>query len=129
MKTESHLNRKVQLAFGSAILALLVVGAMSFRGMAVSSENEHRLRHTREVLEKLQDIVSSMQIIEDNYREFVITGDESFLIPYRAATLTMEQGEAAVRALTVDNPVQQDQLPALDTVIVQKLKFNDLIIG
>ena len=41
MKTESPLNRKVQLAFGSAILALLVVGAMSFRGMAVSGQTKN----------------------------------------------------------------------------------------
>ena len=129
MKTESPLNRKVQLAFGSAILALLVVGAMSFRGMAVSIENEKWVRHTHEVLEKLQDILFSMQIIEDNYREFVITGDESFLKPYRAAAVSVEQDEAAVRALTVDNPVQQDQLPALDRLIVQKMQFSDGIIG
>jgi PAS domain S-box-containing protein len=129
MKTESTLNRKVQFAFGSAILALLVVGAMSFRGMAVSVENEKWVRHTHEVLEKLQDILFSMQIIEDNYREFVITGDESFLKPYRAAAVSVEQDEAAVRALTVDNPVQQDQLPALDRLIVQKMQFSDGIIG
>jgi hypothetical protein len=35
MTTKSLLSRKVQLAFGSAILTLLVVGAISYRGMAV----------------------------------------------------------------------------------------------
>lgn len=34
MKTKSLFNRKVQLAFGTAILALLVVGALFYRGMA-----------------------------------------------------------------------------------------------
>jgi hypothetical protein len=31
MKTESVLRRKLQVAFGSAILALLTVGAVSYR--------------------------------------------------------------------------------------------------
>jgi CHASE3 domain sensor protein len=92
MKTNPLFNRKLQLAFGSAILALLVVGAMSFRGMAVSNESERWVRHTHEVLEKLQDLLSSMQIIEDNYSEFVITGDESNLKSYRAATVSVGAG-------------------------------------
>jgi hypothetical protein len=33
MKTKSRLSGKLQLAFGSAILALLAVGAISHRGM------------------------------------------------------------------------------------------------
>ncbi len=39
METESKLNRKVQLAFGSAILALIVVGMISYQSMAGSSES------------------------------------------------------------------------------------------
>ena len=42
MTTKSVLSRKVQLAFGSAILTLLVVGAISCRGMVMSSESGSR---------------------------------------------------------------------------------------
>jgi PAS domain S-box-containing protein len=129
MKTESLLNRKVQLAFGSAILALLVVGAMSFRGMAVSSESERWVRHTHEVLEKLQDLLSAMRIIEDDYRGFVITGDESNLKSYRAATVSVEQDEAAVRALTVDNPIQQSQISNLEDLVGQEIQFGEMVIS
>ena len=54
MKTKSLLNWKVQLAFGAAFLILLVVGAVSYRGMLVSSESARWVRHSHEVLEKLQ---------------------------------------------------------------------------
>jgi PAS domain S-box-containing protein len=129
MKTESLLNRKVQLAFGSAILALLAVGAMSFRAMAVSSENERWVRHTHEVLETLQDLLSSMLIIEGDYHGYVITGDESNLKSYRAATASVEQDEAAVRALTVDNPAQQSQISALEDLVGQKIQFAGMVIS
>src|SRR5580700_1849207 len=36
MKTASRLDRKVQLAFGAAILSLVEVGAVSYRGVRVS---------------------------------------------------------------------------------------------
>ena len=45
MRTKSLLSRKMQLAFGSAILTLLVVGAISYRGIVVSSESDRLVRH------------------------------------------------------------------------------------
>ncbi len=68
MKTKSPLSRKVQLAFGSAILALLVVGAVSYRVMADSSESDQWVRHSHEVLENLQDLLASLQRVESNVR-------------------------------------------------------------
>ena len=120
MKTKSLLSHKVPLAFGSAILALLVVGAISFRGMLVSSESDRWVRHTHEVLEKLQDLLSAMQSIESSYRGFVLTGKESYLESYHASLLSLEQDETTVRNLMVDNPDQQGRLPALEDVQLER---------
>src|SRR5271155_956023 len=82
MKTKFLLGRNVQLAFGSAILTLLVVGAISYRGMVVSSESDRWVRHTHEVLENLQDLRSAMDSVESSYRGFALTGNESCLESY-----------------------------------------------
>ena len=129
MKTKSLLSRKVQLAFGSAILTLLVVGAISYRGMVVSSESDQRVRDTHELLENLQDLLSAMQSVESSYRGFVLTGKESYLESYRASMLSAEQDVATVRNLTVDNPEQQRQLPALERLATQKMQFGERVIG
>jgi CHASE3 domain sensor protein len=107
MKTKSLLNRKVQLAIGAAILASLVVGAISYRSTVESIAGGRWARHTHVVLEKLQNLFTAMQPIESSYRGFVTTGEESYLEPYRASILSAEQGEATVRRLTVDNPKKQ----------------------
>ena len=86
MKNKSLLNQKVQLAFGSAILILLVVGAVSYRGMAVSRESDQWVRHSHEVIENLQDLLLAMEGIESSDRGFVLTGEESYLEPFRAST-------------------------------------------
>jgi CHASE3 domain sensor protein len=106
MKNKSPLNWKVQLAFGSAFLTLLVVGAISYRGMVVSSESDRWVRHTHEVLENLQDLLSAAQRIESSYRGFALTGEDRFLEPYHDSLLRVAQDEATVRNLTVDNPIQ-----------------------
>jgi CHASE3 domain sensor protein len=104
MKTKSLLNRRVHLALGAAILASFVVGAISYRSMAASTESDRWVRHTHEVLEKLQNLLATMQSIESSYRGFATTGEESYLESYRTSILSAEQGESTVRRLTVDNP-------------------------
>ena len=63
MKSTSGSNRKVQLGFGAAILALLIVGAASYRGLVVSSASTRWVRHTHDVLETLQDLQFAMKAI------------------------------------------------------------------
>ena len=129
MKTKSLLNRKVQLAFGSAILALLVVGAMSYRGIVVSTESDRWVRHTHEVLENLQNLLSEMRSVESSYRGFVITGGEQFLNAYHGSVLHAQQEETIIRSLTVDNPQQNRHLPALESSIGQMIQYGDRVIG
>jgi len=129
MKTKSLLNRKVQLAFGSAILALLVVGAMSYRGMVVSTESDRWVRHTHEVLENLQNLLSEMRNVESSYRGFVITGNEQFLNVYHGSVLRSQEEETIIRSLTVDNPQQNRHLPALESLIGQIIQYGDMVIG
>ena len=129
MKVTFPLNWKVQLAFGSAILTLLVVGAISYRSMVVSSESVRQVQHTHEVLENLQDMLSAIQSVESSYRGFVITGNEQSLQPYQDSVLRSEQEETIIRKLTVDNPIQQRQIPVLIKLADQKIQDADTVIN
>src|SRR5580658_4970586 len=100
MKTKTLFSRKLQFAFGSAILALLVVGAISYRGLVESRESDLWVRHTREVLENLQNLLAAMQTVESNARGYLLTGDESFLDVYRAGKASTEREQEIVRNLT-----------------------------
>src|SRR5271163_3199509 len=113
MKTKSQLSRNVQLAFGSAILTLLVVGAISYWGMALSRESDRWVRHTHEVLENLGELRLAMETVEANCRGYVLTGTDSYLVSCLGSRRSVERYEAAVRDLTVDNPVQQNRIPSL----------------
>jgi PAS domain S-box-containing protein len=128
MKNKSLLNQKVQLAFGSAILILLAVGAVSYRGMLVSRESDGWVRHTHEVIENLQDVLLAMEGIESSDRGFALTGKESYLEPYRVGILRVEQYQLTLRKLTLDNPQQQRQLPALERLAARKIQFAERVI-
>jgi PAS domain S-box-containing protein len=128
MKTKSPLNRRIQLALGSAILTLFVVGTISYRGMGVSDESSQWVRHTHEVLENLQDLLSANQIAESSFRDFVFTGNEQSLQTYRDSIVRSQLKETFVRNLTVDNPSQQLQASTLEGLAAQMMRYADTVI-
>jgi PAS domain S-box-containing protein len=123
------LNRKVQLAFGFAVVILLVLGSVSYHSLVISSESDRWVRHTHEVIETLQTLVSDMANIDSGDRGFALTGEESYQEDYRASIVSAEQDEAAVRNLTKDNPKQQLQLLALEELMAQKIRYGDVAIS
>ena len=128
MTTHSNLNWKLRLAFGSAILALTVVGGISYRSMVVSQRSDQWVRHTHEVLENLQNLLTGMETAESSARGFILTGKDVYLDSYRASIASSEQIETNVRNLTVDNQVQQRQLSELDRTARQKFDLAQTAI-
>jgi methyl-accepting chemotaxis protein len=129
MRTKSVLRRKLRLAFGSAVLALLVVGAVSYRSMVESTESDRWVRHTHEVLEKLQDLLGAMQAVESSARGYLLTGDESFIKLYRAGIAKTDKNQAIVRSLTADNAGQQQKLYRLVILAAQKFQLAEKFLG
>src|SRR5580658_6765853 len=129
MKTKAASDYRVQLALGCAILVLFVVGAISYRSIVVSSERDGWVRHTDEVLDQLHDLQFAMQNVESSYRGFVLTGQEPYVEAYRASIASATQAETTIGNLTVDNPTQQRQLPVLQELMAEKIKFGESVIG
>jgi diguanylate cyclase (GGDEF)-like protein/PAS domain S-box-containing protein len=128
MKSKSFSDRKVQIALGSAILCLCVVSLVSFRSMAISNESELWVRHTHRVLETLQDLLLAADAVDSNSREYGLTGQASNLQSYGVSRHSVEQDQATLRELTVDNPHQQLRIPELERLMSQKLARAEAII-
>jgi len=120
---------RVQLAFGSAILTFVVLGAISYRAVSLSGESDGWVRHTHETLEALQGLLLAMEDIEASYRGFALTGKGSYLQSYAANVANARLDQVAIGNLTQDNPRQQVQLPALRSLITEKIQFGETIIA
>jgi PAS domain S-box-containing protein len=125
----SLLNRKVYIAFGSAMVTLLVVGAISYRSVVVSSASDHWVRHTDEVLENLQSLRFAMDSYESSYSGFVLTGRDSYVESYRASVVNARRDIANVRQLTADNAEQQRRLSELERATAETTQFAEMVIG
>ena len=126
---KSFLNRKVRLAFGFAMLTLLLMGTLSYRMTVVSEENDRWVRHTHDVLANIQDLALAMESIESSSRGFVLTGKESDLDAYRADVARVAQDEASIRSLTADNPAQQIHFPAVEGLAAERVQRANMVIA
>jgi CHASE3 domain sensor protein len=75
---------RVQIAFGSAILTLIVVGAVSV--------SARWARHTHEVIENLQGLLLAMADLNSGSGGFAMSGNESYLATYAASLASVRQG-------------------------------------
>jgi len=125
---KSFLKQKVLIAFGLAILALLFIGTTSYRWMTVSDESTRWVWHTHEILLNIQDLLLSMERIDSSSREFASTGNESVLEPYHASVQRVAEDREAIRSLTLDNGIQQRQLPAVAKLAAEKIQHADRVI-
>jgi len=123
------LNRKIRLAFVTAILTLLAMGAISYRARVLSHESGVWVRHTHEVLEDFQDLLLAMETIELDYCEFALTGDESVLGSYPTNILSVRQDIAAIRDLTLDNSSQQRRIAIIERLTVERIQFGEMVVG
>jgi PAS domain S-box-containing protein len=128
MKSSSVWNRKAQLGFGVAILTLLGAGVISYRALVVSNQSERWVRHTDQVLEELQGLLSASQNIESSSRGFALTGDKSYIESFKGNTLREARAEGSIEQLTADNPVQLRRLPVLKNLLAQKIRFCESVI-
>jgi len=129
MSTATLSNRTVQLAFSSAIMILLAMGGLSYRSTIASDESERWVRHTRDVLDDLQNLSVGMAEVSSSIRRFVITGEDSDLEPYRTAKLEVERLAPVLRDATLDNPEQQRRLPILEKLAAERMQRAEFIIA
>jgi hypothetical protein len=104
------IGSKIGSGFGLALVALMIVGAVSYNSTAKLIDSAEWVGHTHEVLNALDDLLSGIKDAETGQRGYVITGEARYLEPYQGAREVVDQRLKSLRELTPDNPIQQQRL-------------------
>ena len=126
---KAPLERLIILTFGFALAILILVDILSYRGTIRFGEDEKWVEHTHQVIEKLAVALSLTKDVETSGRGFALTGRESFLAPYKEALAKISETTQELRLLTSDNPIQQENLVILDSLIVHRILWTSQIIN
>jgi len=117
------------VGFSLAVLALVIITFYRQSSLEGSRESAERVTHTMEVIERMQGLLSSITDAETGQRGFLLTGEETYLQPYNAATSGLDAQFAAARELADNDPQQVRRLDALRRLMDQKLAEIDQTIA
>jgi signal transduction histidine kinase len=111
----------VGTAFLAAVALLIVMGWLSYRLQVELWETTARVAQTYQVIEKLQEVIADLSDAETGHRDFIITGNRSYLERYDAAVNETEKDVATLKGLTRDHPEQQKRLAGIEPIIAERL--------
>jgi methyl-accepting chemotaxis protein len=114
------IGKKIGSGFGLALVALTIVGGVSYDSTSKLIDATEWVRHTDEILGGLDDLLSGMKDAETGQRGYIITGEARYLQPYQGAREAVDQKLKRLLELTLDNPIQQQRLAALGPLVASK---------
>jgi methyl-accepting chemotaxis protein len=114
-------GRRLVAGFGLSAMTLVLVAVVSYRNANLLIENDGLVEHSHQVRLELDNLLSELKDAETGQRGFVITGDKSYLEPYKSALDAIPATLADFRKLTADSADQQRRLANLSQQIDAKL--------
>ena len=109
-----HEFRKILLKNIVAPLVVGLISAMLFVALVMYLLNALKwVTHTETVIGKANEVAKLTVDMQTGLRGYLITGEESFLLPYRTAKSMFSVDLAALMEITADNPIQTDRLKKL----------------
>jgi PAS domain S-box-containing protein len=113
--------RLIFLGLGLGLLALVVNTAISYRNLEVVAENNRLETHTQAVLGEIEKVLSILKDAETGQRGYLLTGQDQYLEPYKAAINRVTPGLQTLKELTSEDPQQQERLVRLESKVRVKL--------
>jgi methyl-accepting chemotaxis protein len=117
------LGTKIGGGFALALIAVLILGVLSYRSIQNLIETTQITSHTLDVRYRLSQLLSGLQDAETGQRGYLLTGDETYLEPFQTGSQAVNTNFTEVRRLTSDNPNQQRRLEELQPLIQQREEF------
>jgi CHASE3 domain sensor protein len=114
------IGKKIGSGFGLALVALTIVGGVSYDSTSKLIDSTEWVRHTNEILGGLDELLWGMKDAETGQRGYIISGEARYLQPYQGAREAVDQKLKRLLELTLDNPIQQQRLAALGPLVAGK---------
>lgn len=100
------IERKTALGLGLVGLLLVLVSMMAYHNSRASIENSRWVTHTREVIAELNAAQSAVDDWQNAVHEYLLTGESSYLKPYRDSFSSVVDHVDRLKTLTADNAPQ-----------------------
>ncbi|MBN9219326.1 MAG: CHASE3 domain-containing protein [Mesorhizobium sp.] len=110
------------------VAALAISCFITFEFNAAAREAHSMVEHSMSALAAMDQVLSLLQDAETGQRGYIVTGDDAYLAPYRAALHGIEPGLQRLDLLIMKNTAQHDSVERLRAISARKLaEMKDVI--
>lgn len=127
-QTTNPVIRNLQIVFLISTILLIISIASSLYSTRELVDSSKMVNHTHEVLIETENLISYMKDAETGQRGYVITLDPIFLEPYKVARDRVSTSYQNVKKLTIDNPLQQENLVEAKKLLEEKFSQMEKVI-
>jgi len=118
-----NLDRRLWYVMGLIVVLLVLNVWFAYHNIRQMNDDERLVTHAQNVLNTLESIISLAKDAETGQRGYIITGEATYLEPYKTAIATIDERVKLFEQLTQDNPIQAALLPGLKTRLENRLKI------
>ena len=117
-KMEKHL---ILWGFMASLAILVFVGWEAHRDTVRVAEAASARKQSYEVQRMIDETAGRLVDAETGQRGYLLTGNETYLEPYRDAIRNLDRTMGQLKDLTSDNPNQRKHIQALEPLVEKKL--------
>jgi signal transduction histidine kinase len=117
------IEQRVLAGFGLVFLGIIAISIMSYRNTAVVVKNSRLDTSSHELVQLLSSIEEALIAAESGHRRYLVTGDESYLKPYRALIEQMPEFSRYLEALA-DPSGQRERITEMERLIQKQLEIE-----
>ena len=122
------INRNLIAGFSISLLLLLISSIASLISINDLMDSSRMVTHTHNVIQQLDECMSTLKDAETGQRGYLLTGDEKFLQPYNVASGKVLILVNNITSLTSDNPVQVRNSAALRQAVKSRTDQLDNVM-
>src|ERR1700757_957794 len=123
------IERKTALGLGLVGLLLVLVSIVAYHNSQTSLENSRWVTHTREVIAELNAAQSAVDDWQSAVHEYLLTGEDSYLKPYRDSFSSVLDHIDRLKTLTADNAPQYARAVALRSQLMTLFNAMDQTVN
>ncbi len=122
------LEKKANIGFLGALVIIIIISLVSYFSISKFTETNSWVKHTVEVKEKAEGLLTTVIDIETGTRGYVISGSSIYLEPYYYGLRVIDKKYTDLKKATKDNLVQQKNLKGLKLLLDERIKFAEQVI-
>lgn len=123
------LKNNLRLGLGLSLILLILSSLASYVSIKNLIKSSDLVAHSNEVMNNLDNVISTLKDAETGQRGFLLTGNQTFLEPYIGAKEKVNSLYGQLKDTTRDNPYQQRKLNELKEVLDTRLTIIEQTIN